>query len=331
MKKRKITWILPWFTACMILLMGVVIPKIRERSIPVVHTEPAKVCGVVSSVYFKGTIASAHQSNLYTAQPARIVKTYMEIGDHAETGDLILEAEAVETGEPQEWDLGSAASAFQRLFQSQQSNAESVYCSAKQGRIEIRSPISGTVADLAVQEGSTVSAGAFCASVIDTDDMVVHALVPEVYVQDIEAGMRCDITGEAFRDRHYAGTVEKILPYARTTQTLSRKGDTVVEAVIRLDAPDAALRSGYSARVEIFTEEKKRAVTIPYEAIDQDEENREFTYVYSGGRAVKRYVVTGAEMEAEVEIQEGVKEGELVVMDPLPAWKEEEAVRVAES
>ena len=53
---------------------------------------------------------------------------------------------------------------------------------------------------------------------------------------------------------------------------------------------------------------------MPYEAIGQDEDNREYVYVCQNGKLSKRFVETGAEMERSVEVKSGLAAGEFVVM-----------------
>jgi hypothetical protein len=66
----------------------------------------------------------------------------------------------------------------------------------------------------------------------------------------------------------------------------------------------------------VVTRTVGRAVTLPYEAIGQDENNREYLYVIQEGRAVKRLIVTGRELSDCVEILAGATDGEPVILNP---------------
>ena len=96
---------------------------------------------------------------------------------------------------------------------------------------------------------------------------------------------------------------------------MNGKGDTVVEVLIGIDDPDDALRTGYNARVEIYTQRRNDALTVPYEAVHQDSSQREYVYVYRDGEVERRYIQTGAELETSTEVTSGLAAGELIVIN----------------
>ncbi len=305
-------------------------PARRQMLRPSVTVARTEASNIVLSVYFKGTVCDESMRELYLAEPAHITGIYAEIGDYVQAGDLIMTARVEENmlnGLP---DISSGAiSVFQELYGAAKQSSESVYCYAEDGEILIKSPIDGVVSDLPVKPDTSQSAGTLCASISNPDNLKIRASVPEVYIQDIQAGMDCKITGEAFRDKKYTGMVELIMPYATTSQTLSGKGDTVVEVLIGIDKPDEALRAGYNARVEIYTQRRDHVVTVPYEAVGQDAANREYVYVYRNGSVEQRFIETGAELETTVEVTSGLQKGEYIVISSNQTLSDGEVVKAA--
>lgn len=296
--------------------MWYVSPARKQMLRPSVTVAEAETCNIVLSVYFKGTVCDESLRELYLAEPAYITGVYAEIGDTVKAGDVIMTARAEENLLGEFPSIGSGAiSVFHELYGATQNTSEAIYCYAQDGEILVKSPIDGVISDIPVKSDSSQTAGTLCASVTDPDHLKIRASVPEIYIQDIEAGMDCKITGEAFRDRSYSGMVELIMPYATTAQTLNGKGDTVVEVLIGIDDPDDALRTGYNARVEIYTQSRNDALTVPYEAVHQDSSQREYVYVYRDGEVERRYIQTGAELETSTEVTSGLAAGELIVIN----------------
>jgi hypothetical protein len=55
---------------------------------------------------------------------------------------------------------------------------------------------------------------------------------------------------------------------------------------------------------------------VPYEAISQDENNKEFVFAIQNSRAVKKEVVTGLENDAGIEILQGINSQDIIIKNP---------------
>ena len=89
-----------------------------------------------------------------------------------------------------------------------------------------------------------------------------------------------------------------------------------MDVEISLENPDDRLKHGFSAKVEITGGKDYELITVPYEAIRQDENNDEYVYVYAGGKLKKQVVATGKELTNEVEILDGLAPDDIVVFNP---------------
>lgn len=330
MRRKKKYWVL---LLCVLLLLTGMWYQSPARQMllrPVVSVESAKTSDVVLSVYFKGTVYDENQKELYLAEPACVTGVYAEVGDTVSAGDLLLTARLEENVQDFPQIGNDVLSVFQEWYGTGESRSDAIYCYAEDGEIYITSPIDGVLSEFPLQSGVSQPAGALCATVSDPNNLKICASVPEIYIQDLQAGMTCEITGEAFRDQTYQGSLELIMPYATTTQTLSGKGETVVEVLIGIENPDDALRAGYNARVEIDTERHEDAVIVPYEAIEQDRENQEYVFVYQDGVVTRRLIETGAELESAVEVLSGLSEGEFVVTDSTKVLTDGDRVKAVQ-
>ena len=92
--------------------------------------------------------------------------------------------------------------------------------------------------------------------------------------------------------------------------------ETVVDVIVTPNSTDHNLKSGYTTKANIIIDTVDFAITVPYESVLQDSNNKEYVYVLEGSKAKKRYIVTGLELSKGFEIIEGIDETTLIVANP---------------
>ena len=144
----------------------------------------------------------------------------------------------------------------------------------------------------------------------------IHKLFPEIQV-----------SGTAFSKSTYPGTVTYISPSARQ-QYVGSVSETVVDATVTLDPSslDDSLRMGLSAKASVVVNSQDDALIVPYDCILQDENNKEFVYVYQEGRALRRDIVTGEGFSDGCLVSSGLSRGDRVVMEPGLVKKDGEEI-----
>lgn len=140
--------------------------------------------------------------------------------------------------------------------------------------VTIRSPMHGVVLDRAVEEGTViqsaaqnVSGGTVLLTIADLDVMQVRTLVDETDVGRIEAEMSATVQVDAFQDRSFQGTVEKVEPQARVESNV-----VMFPVIVRLDNREGILKPGMSAEVSVLLARREEALTLPNNAIVTFEE-----------------------------------------------------------
>jgi HlyD family secretion protein len=88
-----------------------------------------------------------------------------------------------------------------------------------------------------------------------------------------------------------------------------------VNIVIDLVAPDARLGDGYRVEVRIVTWQGDDVLQIPASALFRDGEQWA-VFAVEDGRARRRSVDIGAQATFEVEVRDGLAEGETVILHP---------------
>lgn len=183
----------------------------------------------------------------------------------------------------------------------------------------IVAPISGAVASVTTQEGETVSATLAAptfVTIVDLARLELWAYVDETDIGRVQLGQPASFTVDAYPDRTFQGQVAAVYPKAEIR-------DNVVDyvVVVRLAPPAAGgptLRPEMTAGVKIVLARRPGVVAVPRRALRR-EGGRSFVLVPDDGRPVERTVRVGARDDTHVEIVEGLKDGDAVVVgDPAP-------------
>lgn len=175
----------------------------------------------------------------------------------------------------------------------------------------VTSPVDGVVTSAPAPAGSVVTSGTPVFSVCRTDGLTASVDVNERHIGELSVGDPAEITVEGV-DKKLTGTVTLIHPVAE--QTVSGASySTTVKVEIALDAAET-VRPGSSARAVIRTGEAQRVLTVPYDAVMQDEDTgNEYVYLYEGGSVIRREIVAGRELASGVQVTRGVGAGETVL------------------
>ncbi len=198
---------------------------------------------------------------------------------------------------------------------------------------DIRSPIDGTVTQRldVVKVGNTVtpvggvieSSDSALFVVEDLDSLLLRVNVPERELAKLSVGQPAELSFDAVPNRAFKGEITLISPYVNAaTATFGVR--------IRLTDDDRLLRPGMFARVAIVYERKPDALQIPRTAL-LDGDGPPKVFVVKDGKASERTVKLGLSNGAWIEVADGLKDGEQVVVVGQGAVKPGAAVRVVNS
>jgi membrane fusion protein (multidrug efflux system) len=186
----------------------------------------------------------------------------------------------------------------------------------------VRAPFAGIVGLRQVDVGARVDDGAVLTTLDDLSEVEVEFAVPEIFYGQIERGQTLSVSGVAFGDRRFVGTVE----------TIDSRVDRVARSfVVRavLPNPDLSLPAGMFLHVELIIAERA-ALTIPEEAV-LAEGPATFVFTTEDGRASRRDVELGQRDLGRVEIVGGLAAGENVVASGLQRLRDGAPVEIREA
>jgi RND family efflux transporter MFP subunit len=203
--------------------------------------------------------------------------------------------------------------------------------------LEFRAPFAGVVISKDAQPGETVSpvsaGGGFTrtgiATIVDMDSREVEVDVNEAFINRVAPGQRVEATLDAYPEEPLAARVINIVP------TADRQKATV-RVRIAFEQLDPRILPDMGIKVR-FLEERATGVAapaqkarVPSAAIARDGE-RAFVWVVANDKLERRAVTLGAERDAAVVIDSGLKAGERVVAQIVDGLAAGGAVRVKRS
>jgi RND family efflux transporter MFP subunit len=173
--------------------------------------------------------------------------------------------------------------------------------------LTFRSPVSGIVTEKKAVQGMRFMPGEALYQVADLSSVWVVADVFEQDIGLVKPGAKAKVRINAYPDKVFEGKVSYVYP------TLTAETRTVPVRV-ELANPGQLLKPAMFAQVELPVSGKGQVVTVPTSAVI-DSGTRQIVLVQAGeGRFEPREVKLGARSENHVEVIEGVRDGEPVVV-----------------
>jgi len=187
---------------------------------------------------------------------------------------------------------------------------------------KIVAPFRGEISRKYVDAGALVSASTPLVSLVHTETLRIVANVLEKDIPLLRAGMNAKIRTDSYPDRVFEGRVEKV----NSALDLSTR---TLQVEIYIPNPDRLLKPGMFSNVEVVLLEKPQTLLIPREAILEVGDEM-FVFVAEGNKALRKSITIGYEQERMVEVLQGLKEGDQVVIKGQQMIREGSSVRVVE-
>jgi membrane fusion protein (multidrug efflux system) len=165
-----------------------------------------------------------------------------------------------------------------------------------------------------VSVGDYVTTASRLASLQTVDPTRAVFQVPERYATSLEKEQRITFQVAALQGRQFVGRVDFVDPVVQ----LPARTITVKALVSN---PKGELRPGMFVEVRLETAVRPNAVVIPEDAILALQQES-FAWVVVEGKATRRVVTLGVRTPGFVEITDGVREGEQVVVGGVEKMSE---------
>ncbi|MCF8245113.1 MAG: efflux RND transporter periplasmic adaptor subunit [Saprospiraceae bacterium] len=169
----------------------------------------------------------------------------------------------------------------------------------------VKAPISGVVTGKMVEKGSLIAPAMQLATITNISRLKMQVYLTEDQVVTIKKGQRISMQADLFQGKKFEGTVTFIDVNAGSARRY------LVEIEI-LNTGDN-LKAGMTGTVFFKGGSTRQVLSVPREAIVGSLQDAKI-YVIENGKAILRPVVTGDVFDSHVQVKDGVKEGEPIVV-----------------
>ena len=296
---------------------------------------------------FSGVSYSSSESKISFRVPGKITRIEVKVGDQVNPGDLMMElddqdyqlqvqkAEAsLFASEAESRHASANYSRIRALYEDQNASRDELDASraaaesaeaavdASKKQLELAqlqlsytkllADSHGSIAEVPVEENENVSSGQMVLLQTSTAIPEVKVTMPEIYIGNVKEGDRVKVNFDALADHDFDAWVREV--GVKTSEI-----QTAYPVTVRLIDPKVEVRSGLSAEVLFsFVQEQEDIILVSSVAVAS---NGGASYVFTldmqdDGLAIvrKRAVVVGDLTNHGLQILQGLKEGELVVI-----------------
>jgi HlyD family secretion protein len=174
----------------------------------------------------------------------------------------------------------------------------------------ISAPESGLLYSLTIRPGAYVTRGQLLAELYRTGSIRLRAYVDEPDLGRIQKGQPVLIEWNGLPDRRWTGVVEK-----PAEQVIALNNRSVGHVLCSIANQPKELIPNLNVQVEITTASKANALVIPRSAVF-NHDGKPVVFVMDGTRTVEKPVKTDLFNSEEIEILDGIHEGDSVVLNP---------------
>ncbi|MED1470942.1 efflux RND transporter periplasmic adaptor subunit [Bacillus salipaludis] len=182
------------------------------------------------------------------------------------------------------------------------------------GSDPITAPAAGEITSLSVQAGQRVTNGGVVAHLTNYKNLQTVVQIDELDIPKVKKGQDVSIKVNAFPNQAYTGIVTAIADEGTSTN-----GVSTFDVTIHISKP-SNLKVGMSTEASILTANKKNALYVPVDAVHMIN-NQKYVLVMSGNSQTagtqQKVVKTGLANEDDVEITNGLTEGEIIELPEL--------------
>jgi len=183
--------------------------------------------------------------------------------------------------------------------------------------LTLRAPFDGQVGQVQIPQGTSVVANAPILGVVDLSVFELEIRVPESFARDLAIGMPAQVTS--------SGTVHAAEVSAVSPEVVNNEVNARLRFAEGQQPPGLRQNQRMSARIVMDTRED---ILMVERGPFVEQGGGRFAYVVDASSAVRRPIQAGVSSMGEVEIIEGLQEGERIVVSGSDLFGEAERVRI---
>ncbi len=312
--------------------------NVRQIPVSVATAHDRRISEELSLV---GTLCANNDVNVVSETSGRVTGINVEVGSFVHAGDVLVRVDdelkqaALSTAEvsyekaKKDWDRYQALFEKKSITASQYDQARLTFKSAEAQYIvarrqlsdtRVKSPITGYVTSRPVDVGTMVQVGTSVANVVDIASLKAKLNVAEQDAFKLKVGDKVAISTEVYPGVEFTGSISSI----------SAKGDDAHTYPVEITLKNSSvhpLKAGMFARIEFTTLAGQAAVAIPRQSLVGSIKDPQ-VYVVRDGRAYLRSVIVGVANADTLGVRQGLREGDVVVVNGQNNLRDSSTVEV---
>jgi len=185
--------------------------------------------------------------------------------------------------------------------------------------LSIRSPVTGIVGNVAVNQRALVNENAPLVTVVDLSAFEVEIRIPEAYADDLGIGLSGDVQ---YNGAEYRGELVSLSPEVVNNEVVGRirfSGET-----------PPGLRQNQRVTVRVMMDELIDVLKLQRGSFAESSGGRQAFVLGEDGLAERREIRLGARSAGEVEIVMGLAEGERVIISSITEFENYDTIQVVD-
>lgn len=196
------------------------------------------------------------------------------------------------------------------------------------------STMDGVASQVNVNDGSLTPSGQPAFVIIDPDKLEVTLKINEYNAKMMKPGQKVDISGDSIPESDkITGKVRSVSPVASKKTSSTGTEETVIEVIVDIDNITPAIKPGITVNCDIQTVDISNVLSLSLDMLSSDKDGNYYVYVLSNDKKTmhKKKIELGTTSDMKGQIKSGdIKEGDFVIMDPKPAYKDGARVKLSE-
>jgi len=185
--------------------------------------------------------------------------------------------------------------------------------------LTIRSPVTGVVGNVAVNQKAVVNQNAPLITVVDLSAFEVEVRIPEAYADDVGIGLAGDVK---YNNAEFRGELVSLSPEVVDSEVVGRIRFT-------RDKPPG-LRQNQRVTVRIMMDELYGVLKLQRGAFADSGGGRTAFVLAEDGLAHRRAIRLGARSAGEVEVLDGLDAGERVIISSIAEFEDYDTIQVVD-
>ncbi|MGQ9642962.1 MAG: efflux RND transporter periplasmic adaptor subunit [Ignavibacterium sp.] len=295
------------------------------EAIPVEVTVVKKT-SIDREIELVGNLLAWREANLGAQTTARVQKIYVDAGSRVKEGDLLFEMDDTQLAQAKiqyqvakdNYDRLKPLYETGSISQSQFEQVKASYETAEKTyqllltNTQFRAPFSGVVTTKRLNDGEVFllapgGAGApTIVSMMQINPLKLILNVSENNLKDVKLNQTVEIRSDIFPNEIYKGSISRINP---AVNPASR----TFEVEVRIPNPNETLRPGMYVRAKILIGKSEGIIVNRSAALKQLGSTAYYGFIVKDNVAKRIELILGKEFDSQVEITNGLNEGDYVV------------------